>query len=411
MMLVTAEAGVFAFGWLMVAFLLPEARVPASCWSLYGVLEASAFRILVGGSAALASTRACAFSLLILSGSCATFGGDAFIHGRARHRGLWIGVTAGALAIQWLCARIPGAVAFGHPAYTTTLLLLLVLPLVLLGPPMLREFGRVGVLTLAPPVLMILVALTELVTLVSEPTPVALDQVTVWDLVVVLVSSGSFQLSWFALVIGRQVLHARHAMRTDGLTGLLQRSAFVAHLQRILAMAQQSGETATLAFIDVDRFKHINDAGGHAAGDRVLSSVAQAMSRQMRECDLIARWGGEEFLILMPATNAAEGLALMEQLRSALQEAIIPVPEQCPPLSLSIGVAESSAANESPDALIDRADRAMYAAKHEGGNRSVLAPPSRAAHAAEAIARDPALAQPVTGGDPSGSRGPGIPNR
>ena len=390
-MLVMAEAGVFAFGWLMVAFLLPEARVPAACWSLYGLLEACAIRILAGGSVGLASTRACAFSLLILSCSCATFGGDAFIHGRARHRGLWTGVGTGAVAIQWLCAFIPEASAFGHPAYTTTLVVLLTLPVVLLGPPMLREFGQAGVLTLVPPVLMALVALAKLVTLVTAPQPVAEDQITAWNLVVVLVSSGSFQLSWFALVIGRQVLHARHAMRTDALTGLLQRSAFVVHMQRILAMSHQSGQTVTVAFIDIDRFKHINDAGGHAAGDRVLRSVAEAMSRQMREFDLIARWGGEEFLILMPATNAGAGLALMEALRGALQDAVITVPDQCLPLSLSIGLAESSLSGESPDALIDRADRAMYSAKKAGGNRCALAPVPGSPCRSTLMAHDPLL--------------------
>ncbi len=116
---------------------------------------------------------------------------------------------------------------------------------------------------------------------------------------------------------------------------------------------------------DVDRFKQINDTYGHQAGDRVLVALARTASGRLRGADVLARWGGEEFIILAPETDGAMALQVAEKLRSAIAQTPF---DETGSVTCSFGLAQY-ASGESAEALIARADRALYGAKLKGRNR------------------------------------------
>jgi diguanylate cyclase (GGDEF)-like protein len=136
-----------------------------------------------------------------------------------------------------------------------------------------------------------------------------------------------------------------------------------------LSRCERHGYPLTFALLDVDHFKRVNDEYGHAAGDRVLVSLAKLLGQQLRASDLAARWGGEEFVVAYTSTDLAGARTATERLRRALEEApILDKSGERVPVTASIGVAFWTA-GESLESLVSRADQAMYAAKTAGRNR------------------------------------------
>lgn len=169
-----------------------------------------------------------------------------------------------------------------------------------------------------------------------------------------------------------------HQALTDGLTRLPNRRQFLAAGVRSLAWHRGAGEPVSLLFIDIDRFKGINDAHGHRTGDAAICHVAQALGALCREGDLMARYGGEEFLVLLPCTGPMAAVEVAERLRSAVVAAPFPMPDGRAPtlaLTVSIGIAsyDPDAADEQIeiDGLIHAADHAVYVAKQCGRDRVV----------------------------------------
>lgn len=155
----------------------------------------------------------------------------------------------------------------------------------------------------------------------------------------------------------------------DALTGLLNRRRLTELAERELAVARRTKRPVSAALIDVDDFKRINDRHGHAGGDAVLKAVGSTVAAQLRDTDLVARWGGEEFAVILPDADAAEAGCVAERLRAAVADLSVPVgPGQTQRCTISVGV--SAARNDERfDPWIDRADRAMYVAKAAGKNR------------------------------------------
>lgn len=178
-----------------------------------------------------------------------------------------------------------------------------------------------------------------------------------------------------------EVEAARRALREvairDGLTNLFNRHYFVARLQTEIERARSDGTPLTVVLIDVDHFKRINDLGGHAAGDDVLQRVAAALIAHVRPCDLTARFGGEEFVALLPGASSAVGIEVAERIRLAIREITVPVFDDPADshITASLGTATLGTAPETASDLLRRADHAMYAAKANGRNRSVSAAP------------------------------------
>jgi len=161
---------------------------------------------------------------------------------------------------------------------------------------------------------------------------------------------------------------------TDSLTGLLNRRAFLEAANTELIRSDRTSTSTSALLIDVDHFKQINDRLGHAAGDVVLAAMGELLRKQARPYDIVARWGGEEFVVVLPNTTAADAQRVGERLRRAIEAARIVAPTGEPiAITASVGVA-TRLLDESIDALLDRADRAMYIAKASGRNRVEVAP-------------------------------------
>jgi diguanylate cyclase (GGDEF)-like protein len=162
----------------------------------------------------------------------------------------------------------------------------------------------------------------------------------------------------------------------DPLTLTLNRRGFADIYAKEHALMRREGTFMTMLNIDIDYFKKINDSHGHAVGDRVLVDVAQMIGKALRASDHVARFGGEEFVVLLPATALERALHIAERIQSALRTARADIP----PYTVSIGVACQHDADESLDSILHRADQALYCAKEMGRDRievaQVSAPPS-----------------------------------
>jgi diguanylate cyclase (GGDEF)-like protein len=152
---------------------------------------------------------------------------------------------------------------------------------------------------------------------------------------------------------------------TDPLTGAFNRRQMYVALAAAVERRHRAGERASILLIDVDRFKEINDAFGHAEGDRALKALVTLIERRFRKLDFVFRAGGEEFVLLLASTRFADAFAVAEELRTLVIAAAL-VPDF--PLSISVGVAEF-AIGASVDAWLDEADAALYRAKRAGRNR------------------------------------------
>lgn len=175
--------------------------------------------------------------------------------------------------------------------------------------------------------------------------------------------------------LARALEQIRQLATHDDLTGLLNRRAMLDRMQLEQRRSLRSGSPLLIAQLDIDHFKAVNDTHGHAAGDLVLQSFADTVRRNVRDTDVLARWGGEEFVLLLCDTPAADAVALMERLRQAVQAMQVPVPQGGGPITVtvSIGLARHTPADPLAGTL-ERADRALYAAKAGGRNRVVPAP-------------------------------------
>jgi diguanylate cyclase (GGDEF)-like protein len=161
----------------------------------------------------------------------------------------------------------------------------------------------------------------------------------------------------------------RRLAGTDALTGLLNRRAF---LERAAQLSKRAEEPPALLMLDLDHFKSVNDRFGHAVGDRALQVVAERWRRLLRDSDVIARVGGEEFAVLLPGTAQATAAAVAERLREALGDTPLAIGGRSLPLTASIGAAVVEPADHDFDAVLQRADRALYAAKSAGRNQVVF---------------------------------------
>jgi len=159
----------------------------------------------------------------------------------------------------------------------------------------------------------------------------------------------------------------------DGLTGVANRRAFDERVQEELTRSRRNGKSVSLLIIDIDHFKRVNDSYGHQAGDDCLRRMGKTLSASCRRAgDFVGRYGGEEFVNLLPDTALENAVLFAEQVRSAVQGIVLEIGELRHPITASIGVAEARPdVNVTPADLIGEADRCLYAAKENGRNRVV----------------------------------------
>ncbi len=167
---------------------------------------------------------------------------------------------------------------------------------------------------------------------------------------------------------------AERLARTDPLTGLLNRRAFTELAEREIQRARRFGHPMSLLAIDLDRFKSINDNHGHAAGDAVLEHFARVASAQLRSLDVIARLGGEEFVVMLPGADSQGAFHVAERMRQAIGDSVLQLEALALRYSASFGVAAFEPCQPGLDRWLARADAALYEAKAKGRNRVELAP-------------------------------------
>lgn len=158
--------------------------------------------------------------------------------------------------------------------------------------------------------------------------------------------------------------------KRDGLTGLYNKQAFHTCLERIFTRCKDLGEPLSVAMIDLDLFKRINDQWGHPAGDMVLKEFANLIKPTIRPTDFFARWGGEEFGLILPHAGLKEAPIATERIRNRVADHSFIFEGHRLPVTISIGIAERSASDTTMEPLIARADKALYQAKQQGRNRT-----------------------------------------
>jgi diguanylate cyclase (GGDEF)-like protein len=182
-----------------------------------------------------------------------------------------------------------------------------------------------------------------------------------------------------ASTVAQWARHLRLLIGTDHLTGLSQRRPFLERIDEELLRAAPRNGTLSVALFDLDEFKQFNDKFGHLAGDRALQLLATCLRTSVRTTDLVARFGGEEFVVAFPRMDVDLATRRVESLRLELSQVAIPVGSATYRLTISAGVASWPADGATFDAVLEKADERLYEAKRSGRNRVVGPPPAQLA--------------------------------
>jgi len=183
--------------------------------------------------------------------------------------------------------------------------------------------------------------------------------------------------------IRRALSHIKMLSEKDELTGVLNMRAFATVAERISRQAARYNHTYTVLMVDSDSLKMVNDKYGHQAGNRLLQMLVQSIQAQLRETDVLARYGGDEFIVLLPETAAAGAEIVATRIRQRVESTTLSTRERPIGTTVSMGVASYPEHAADFDSVMERADQALYASKTGGRNRVTVAP-GRAAYAAAA---------------------------
>ncbi len=177
----------------------------------------------------------------------------------------------------------------------------------------------------------------------------------------------------YAMELRESVNNTMAMAVTDQLTGLYNRRYFERHLNVLLGKAQEQERDLALMILDIDHFKAVNDSYGHDIGDAVLREFSARLRRNIRGVDLACRFGGEEFVVLMPDTDFSQADSVAERVRQSIAEKMFDVGAPRPlSVTVSVGVSLNESLADTPESLIKRADVALYRAKREGRNRVIF---------------------------------------
>ncbi len=178
----------------------------------------------------------------------------------------------------------------------------------------------------------------------------------------------AFGLADHTLTIRPERDVAHRLAEHDALTGLLNRRAILARLRAAFLNARESDESLSVLFLDLDHFKQVNDTYGHRAGDQCLRAIVGPIASELRQGDALGRYGGEEFLVVLPGATASNAEVVAERIRARVQEMPVFVSGVRIGLTVSVGIAAADADTATPDDLIARADAALYRSKSAGRN-------------------------------------------
>lgn len=218
--------------------------------------------------------------------------------------------------------------------------------------------------------LMVIRRLIPLLSVLEDPSSFEVAESPVQSItglaISILMTAGVFGLKQHFLQLRNDADKLAQLSVQDPLTGLSNRRHALEWGEHALRTAKRYGHPLSVLMIDIDRFKTINDRYGHETGDRALQFVAESLHALTRTVDLQCRWGGEEFLILLPEIRRSEARRVAERIRRHFEKNSS---KTAPAFTVSIGVTGNLSGDESLPAIISRSDRAMYRAKHAGRNR------------------------------------------
>lgn len=372
--LVALQQIVLALGWFVAGRLMPPLRVAASHWAAYGLLSASSLLLYATAwvwpeGSRVAGNLAIVASMLMLQRGLRLFIGRPPRDLSALTA--WFVAAAACVASLVDASLVPWRVA-------TVALVVAVINLATLAEVVRytrQQLSWAWSVAIALPMLCcVFVFLARGLLAVATPTPVfgrSGMALSFGFAVATMLISLVFQLTLLGVAASRLSAELRRAARHDALTGLLNRRAGEELLAEEAQRARRLGDGFALLLIDLDHFKAVNDRFGHAAGDRVLQHVATLLGAQLREIDRLVRWGGEEFVVLLPATTMAEACTLARRLGDRLRGLPLVWREQPLPTTASIGISAWGGEDDSPGKALARADAALYQAKRAGRDRFV----------------------------------------
>jgi len=372
--MVSCQQAVLAFGWLAAAGLLPQTRRPMLWWALHAGLSSLGLMGFVWASRQGDEIPRAIANLCVLGAMIALQWGVRLFVRRAPAWRWHAATVLVALAVTWyglepahgavriatisaLLAALSFLTAWDMQLAARWKLdwrwrLLLSVPIVLVG----LVFGARSLKALLDPG----IAVTYMT---------ANSALNAGSAVVYLVVALAFQLTLVALVVSQFVTELTEASRFDALTGTLNRRAIDEVLDAEVLRSRRLKEVFSVLMIDVDHFKDINDRHGHAAGDRGLQHLGTVFTTQMREIDCVGRYGGEEFVVLLPGTSMAEARRLADRLRERVEALPLRWQERPIGLTISVGLAQWQGDADDVAGLMARADAALYRAKQGGRNR------------------------------------------
>ena len=372
--LVAIQFGLYAIGWMVCAVLVKEDEAAVVHWGLFLLLLSAG--LLVAGLRTEPRTW-WAFNganlLTLLGFAVMRRGVERFfrVPPSDGEQLAMLALVGGAIALQdtgpagsawrillsyagqaWIMARLIGTVRI----------------------PVRAEFGRAAWLAVVVPglvivALLVLLALRQALSLEAPQEMHRRANSGLGLMPLYLFGSALFNFGFMVLLTQRLLLKLKRASRRDALTGLENRGAIDATMQHLWAQSSRGAEGFAVLLIDVDHFKRINDAHGHAVGDQVLEHAAAVIAAQARQADSVGRYGGDEFIIVAPQSTLAGAAQAGERLRLAMEAEHIHARASNLRVTLSIGVAASTSEDLAVADVLARADRALYKAKAKGRNR------------------------------------------
>ncbi|WP_161974443.1 GGDEF domain-containing protein [Piscinibacter terrae] len=373
-LMVGCQQAVLAFGWLAAAGLLPQSRKSMLAWALHATLSAVALcGFVVATRPGNEPLRAAANLSIVGSMIALQWGVRVFVHRESAWR--WhAGAAALAALVSWY------GLDPAHGAVRVAVISGLLAVLTLATAWDLQRAARWKLdwrwrLLLSVPVgLAGLVFAARSLRAALDPEHVvayvtANSTLNTSSAVIYLVVALAFQLTLVALVVSQFVTELKEASRFDSLTGALNRRAIDEVLNAEVMRSRRLKDRFSVLMIDVDHFKDINDRHGHAAGDRALQHLGTVFTTHMREIDRVGRYGGEEFVVVLPGASIAEARQMADRLRERVEASPLRWQERAVPLTISVGLSHWQGDEDQLATMMARADAALYRAKQGGRNR------------------------------------------
>jgi diguanylate cyclase (GGDEF)-like protein len=374
MWLVAMQFLIYAIGWLLSSVLLKDQRVAVAHWGAFMAVMGLGFVLTTMRGEPRLWWHHNGSSLVFMLGQVLMRRGiECFLGVPPRDR-----EHAAFLAVATVCfVGIPNDVAHAPwrvlCSYALGALIMARTAITLRAPTRQAHGSLTAWLVLLPALLMVsLSGLRAVQQALSMDHPLELQLAqgaNIGLMLGYLVGAALFNFSFLTLVMLRLVQRLQGLSMQDALTGLPNRRALEQALQREWQRWQRSARAFAVVALDLDHFKRINDTHGHLVGDDLLAAVGRRLAGAVRQMDIVARTGGEEFLVLMPDIDDAAADAAAERLRAALANSPLAVGPLTLPITTSLGVARVRAGDTELRQVLARADRALYAAKAAGRNR------------------------------------------